>query len=296
MAELSAGPFHLSLDPDHGAAIRRLDLIRDNCSVPILATGDGGPDAGQSALFPMAPFANRARDNRLTVADREVQLAPNTPDPLCLHGWAWQRPWVVTQQTDASCRMALPLRDHGLRLDLTYDIALDCTGLAMTLSARNAGDTATLTGLGLHPYFPHRPDTQLQFSAGHVWREGPDHLPTRREPVQRAKSWVKPRPLPHVWHNQCYSDWTGHALIRQPSDGVDIHMAATGATALMLYTDPGLDRFALEPQSHVSGELHPGKDGLSLLAPGAHMAVTLRLTVAPIGTTPSIEETAHART
>ena len=56
-------------------------------------------------------------------------------------------------------------------------------------------------------------------------------------------------------------------------------MEARGLGALMLFATPDMPRFALEPQSHVSGETATGPDGLRSLAPGASVSGAMALDV-----------------
>lgn len=278
--ELCAGDLRVSVDPAMGAAIRAFDLADPVGRLPVLAAACPAPqDAGQSALFPMAPFANRARGNRLTIAGRDTELPPNTGDLLCLHGWAWQRAWHVEALSPGRCRLRLELRECGYDLNLTYEMRLSPNALQLELRAANQSAERTPVGLGLHPYFPRCPDTEIRFAATTVWSDGPDHLPKGAAPISSTDDYSAGRSLPHTWRNECYSGWTGTARIRQPDLGYDLELRASGTESLMFYADPALPRFALEPQSHVSGETHTGADGLTVLAPGEEKRVGLSISV-----------------
>lgn len=282
MFELSAGRLNLTVDPEHGASLLSFDIVTASGRRPVLAAACADPqDAGQSALFPMAPFANRVRDNRLTIAGRAVDLSPNTDDPLCLHGWAWQRPWHVARAASDHCHLTLRLRDHGYDLSLGYEMQLSDTGLTLWLQAVNDGADTVPVGLGFHPYFPRHPDTTLRFEASTLWTEGPGHLPMGHAAVPDAADYTLGRSLPEGWRNDCYSGWTGTARIRQPGLGYGLTLEATGATVLMFYADPALDRFAVEPQSHVSGETHTGPNGLTALRPKQERRIGMTLSVHP---------------
>ena len=288
MPDFAAGDLRLSLDPDAGAAITSFDLGAGTARVPVIvAAAPGGRDSGGSALFPMAPFANRVRNNRLVVAGRERLLGPNTADPLCLHGWAWQRRWRVDRLAPERCVLSLDLREHGYDLALAYEIALSSAGLSLGLHARNRGPETVPVGLGFHPYFPRHDDTRIHFAAGSIWQDGPGHLPLGRAAIPEAGDFSRGRALPRDWRNDCYSGWTGAALVEQPGLGYDLTLRATGADVLMVYADPGLSRFALEPQSHVSGETHTGPHGLSELRSGRKTSITLEMRVCPRGGGPA---------
>lgn len=280
MLELSAGRLRLTVDPERGGLVRSFDVLIASGWKPVLVSARGElRDAGQSALFPMAPFANRVRDNRLTVGGREIDLMPNTGDPLCLHGWAWQRPWHVAHVAPDHCRLTLRLREHGYDLRLRYDMQLTHSDLTLTLGAVNEGAETVPVGLGFHPYFPRLPDTMLRFVARSYWPEGPGYLPTGHDTLPDTADYAQGRHLPSAWRNNCYSGWTGSADISQPSLGYDLTFTATGATVLMFYVDPALDRFAVEPQTHVSGETHTGPNGLTALRPKHECRIEMTLSV-----------------
>jgi aldose 1-epimerase len=227
----------------------------------------------------MAPFANRIRNNRLIIAGHDVRPEPNTGDPLCLHGWAWQREWQVEQHAPDFCKLRLRLRAHGYELTLSYEMHLSETALHLTLGAVNESAAPAPVGLGLHPYFPRCPDTRISFAAAKVWPDGPGHLPTGSRPISERDDYSKGQTLPPDWRNECYSGWTGQARILQPSLQYDLEMSASGADVLMFYANPALERFALEPQTHVSGETHTDSGGLRVLAPGQDTGINVTLSV-----------------
>jgi aldose 1-epimerase len=291
MLELISGPLRLIIDPEEGAAIRSFDLVRGEKRVPVLSAAHSkSTDAGESALFPMAPFANRIRGNLLPIGGGNVALKPNGPDPLCLHGWAWQRGWDIAHAGCSACRLELSLRDHGMDIRLSYAVELNFMGLFLSLSASNNGTSSCPAGLGFHPYFPRHADTTVRFKASDLWAEGPGHLPIGRTEIPADEEYSAAAKLPCEWRNQCYSGWDGTAEIRQPSLGYDIALEASGGETLMFYANPALQRFALEPQNHVSGETGPGPYGLPMLSPSETKRLEMTLTVHPrIGLTGTIE-------
>ncbi|HCQ58654.1 aldose 1-epimerase [Sulfitobacter sp. W002] len=277
---LKVGNLRALVDVGMGAAIRTFELETPAGIRPVLAAPcSASSDVGQSALFPMAPFANRVRNNRLKIAGREIRLRPNTDDPLCLHGWAWQREWQVEQYAPELCKLRLRLRAHGYDLTLNYEMHLSETALNLTLGAINESTAPAPVGLGLHPYFPRSPNTKISFAAAKVWPDGPGHLPSGSRPISDRDDYSKAQTLPADWRNECYSGWTGQARILQPNLQYDLEMSASGADVLMFYADPALECFALEPQTHISGETHTDSGGLRVLAPGQETEMGLTLSV-----------------
>ncbi len=152
---------------------------------------------------------------------------------------------------------------------------------------RNDAGHEIPAGLGAHPYFPRLPDTTIQFNASHFYLEGPDHLPTEAISLPPELDFSVAANLPTSWRNNAYGGWSGRATISQPTLGYQLSLLANeGLRELMFYTDPGLPRFALEPQSHTSGAtLHSvtaPQVGLSVLHPGQILAVSLSLSLSAL--------------
>ncbi|WP_417522639.1 hypothetical protein [Marinovum sp.] len=278
---LQSPRFHMEVSPRLGASVLTFDLRRQSHWVPVLAPLDDrclGIDA--AAMFPMAPFANRARDNALHLETRSFALQPNTDDPLALHGVAWQRAWSVTQTGPQHVAMRLDLTGrYPLTVAMTCAIALIPEGARFALTLQNTGAEPVPVGMGFHPYFPRRPDTRVAFAAEALWPEGAGHLPRGRTAIPGVEDYKGLRPLPDTWRNQCYSGWSGSARIVQPSLDHEVRMTARGLEALMMFATPEMDRFALEPQSHVSGETRTGPDGLMRLDPGQSVTSEMTLEV-----------------
>jgi aldose 1-epimerase len=166
------------------------------------------------------------------------------------------------------------------------DIQVEGKTFRAHVSLRNEASQSIPAGLGAHPYFPSLPQTTLQFSARHFYLEGPDHLPTDAIFLPPELDFSEGAPLPRSWRNNAYGGWNGHALIRQPDLGYEVEIQAlAGMRELMLYTAPGLPRFALEPQTHTSGATLEGSPtpqvGLAVLQPGQVLSGDLSLTISP---------------
>ncbi len=271
----------LTIDPARGAGVRSLEWRGEAGSwVPVLqAPAPDNPEAAGSAMFPMVPFANRARGNALIIGDRRIDLAPNWRDPLAIHGWGWQRGWrVVTQGVD-HCTLALdpdPALPVRFAAELTVALAGETAdfGLAVT----NPGHGPIPAGLGFHPWFPHLPGTGLCYSATHFWLEGPGTLPTEALRMPPELDHTTMRPVPGTWRDNCLSGWDGSARIDQPDLGYSLTMTAA-LPFLMLHVPPS-GPFALEPQSHLSGRTEVGEGGLATLDPGGRLEAVMRLRIA----------------
>ena len=279
------GTLRLTLDPQNGAAVRAFDFLNgEGVWVPVLQPADAGdPTADGSAMFPMVPFANRARENVLRIGTAAIPLSPNTADPLAIHGFGWQRVWRVAKEDTRSCALILDVDpDLPLRFEARIEVLLGRDGTEFALETTNLAAEPIPAGLGWHPFFPHRNRTTLQFDSDRFWLEGPDHLPTDPLSVPPELDFSVSRAIPASWRNNCYEAWSGCAEIVQPDLGYRLEMSADAPLDhLMLYA-PQSGVFALEPQSHVSGRTCVTEGGLMALPPGGTLASRLRLSVSPI--------------
>ncbi len=196
----------LTVDPRNGAAVRAFDFL--NCEgnwVPVLQPADPSDcTANGSAMFPMVPFANRARGNVLRIGSTAVPLSPNTTDPLAIHGYGWQRVWRTKRHDADSCVLVL---DADPAMPLCFEARIGVfvgqSEAEFTLDVTNPGSKPIPAGLGWHPYFPHLDRTALRFSCEAFWLEGPDHLPTDslRVPTELDFSAFRRVPSRHCTQN-----------------------------------------------------------------------------------------------
>ena len=135
-----------------GACLR--SLTRDG--VDLVAGWPAGEMAPSSRGAVMMPWANRVGDGRYEFAGRTLQLALSEPAKHnAIHGLVHWVPWTVDEQTDDRVVLtyALPAQTgYPWSLDLEVDYRLGDDGLAVTLTATNAGAEAAPYGTGLHPY------------------------------------------------------------------------------------------------------------------------------------------------
>lgn len=281
---VDGGPLRLTVDPQNGAAVWGFDYLNGSgVWVPVLQPADPDDrDAAGSAMFPMVPFANRARGNVLRSGTASIPLSPNTADPHAIHGFGWQHSWRMVKRDTGICRLELDV-DPGmpLRFESSITITLVSGGAEFRLEMTNPNAHPIPAGLGWHPFFPHLAGTMLLFDSETFWLEGPDHLPTDSLCVPPELDFSVLRAVPATWHNNCYGGWSGYALIVQPDLGYRLEMSADPSlNHLMLYA-PQTEVFALEPQSHVSGRTWVAEGGLLALPPGETLESWLRFSISP---------------
>lgn len=128
-------------------------------SAPNFAAGEGRPSgSGIPLLF---PFPGRIGRGKFLWEGREWQLEPNDGQGNAIHGFAYDRPWRIVDQSET--RLTAEFQafrdDPALRerwpadflLRATYELSAD--SLRLTIAVGNPSDTPLPWGLGVHPYF-----------------------------------------------------------------------------------------------------------------------------------------------
>jgi len=254
-----------------GAAILSLDAL--DYQQPILLAGD-------KALFPMLPLANRVAGNRFTLQGEEIVLPPSTADAdFFLHGDGWLKEWQVVEQSAE--RMVLSLCSQyqcgfDYQARLTYQLAGKRFIAELELTHR--GSKPMVYGLGFHPYFRLQPDTQVQFFSSGFWPEGEQHLPLAWQGSVTQQTDFSVSKIPeNAWLNVGYSGWNGRVFIHSGDMRILLECATPYLMVFRMADEPFI---CLEPQSHpVNAHNLPGHPGLILLAQGETTRLEMGITV-----------------
>lgn len=271
----------LELAPGVGGSVSRLDWVGGGPAVPLLRPMP--PDStspNDSALYPLVPWSNRIDGGGFAYGGRFRAIAPNSDvDPRPIHGYGWLEPWAVDEQS-ASHAILTNSHDDGV---FTYaaqlDFRLDGADCLVTIAVRNTGVLAMPFGLGLHPWFPRKPNTKVWAPARGVWHAGPGTLPSVHGPLPLDWDFSAPRPLAPTWADNGFTGWAGRATVYQPDDGLALTMTAEPLfDNYILYTPSGADFFCLEPVSHMTDAHNRAPDQLAHLAPGKSLSGTVCFT------------------
>ena len=289
--ELRNSSLRLEVNEAAGAAFSHCDWFDGSHWQPIMCRpADGRSEEGEfsSAMFPMVPFPNRARNNELSAGGTAYRVRPNTEEPYANHGVGWQRGWTVLTAGPESSRFGLQiLGDYAFAFECEFTVSITSCEIAMELAIRNTSDRIIPVGLGLHPYFPRLPDTRLQFVADAIFPQGPDLLPTEPEPLWPDAVFGTLSLLPEFRLDNAFGGWDGTARIEQPTLGYVLDVtASSNCRELMLFAPEGQPYFALEPQTSTSGETNsparPGRTGLHALDPGSEFRMDAVVRVVPL--------------
>jgi aldose 1-epimerase len=287
---LSAGSLTLQLVPPLGGSIAALVYATASGErIPCLRGVErNSTDPLDQACFPLVPFVNRVRGGRFRFRGREVTLRPNLPgDPSPLHGQGWRAAWEV-----ASTRVAeaeLVFRHVPGEWPWAYEahqhFALDPDGLTVRLSCTNRDDEPMPCGLGLHPYFPCRPDTRIDAAVGWAWTVDEQVLPVEKVPAE-GPYHLRDRLICGQGLDNGFGGWSGLVRIETPGLPFRIELTSPDAPFLHVYSPESGGVFAAEPVSHANAALNePEEDwlglGLRVLAPSETISLAMRIAVIP---------------
>jgi aldose 1-epimerase len=221
------------------------------------------------ACFPMVPYANRIADNAFEFRGQRYIFKPNLPgEPINEHGSGYNSRWAVTDQGKSTATMSLIYRDpeNPYSYDTYQRVSVRGDGFSIAMKVTNRGKCAMPFGFGLHPWFHRDPDVLLGFDASQFWLLTRGPIPRERIAVPPELSHHDGKPLPRVYRENCYGGWEGQFEIRFPSRNLSVVVSAEPIFGhLMLYADPGMSVFCVEPQTNATGafnQLNGPYDGL----------------------------------
>lgn len=235
--------------------------------------------------FPLLPLGNRVEGNRLVLDGQVYHFQPNTVEPLYLHGDGWLAEWQVISATATAARIALDQTQPAASPYIYHaeiSVVLEAAALCVALSVTNSSDQTMPFGLGLHPFFPRSPATQVTAPARACWTEGAGHLPGRRGPLPAAANFTTAAALPQHRLNNAYEGWSGQARIDWPETRLRLDLTADPVFAHLMAYAPEDDAsfFCLEPMTHLPNALAlQGPQAMHLLPPGQSLSgrITFRL-------------------
>lgn len=269
-----------------GATIRTCDW-RD---LPVLAgfPADAVCDGAHGQL--LAPWPNRIDHGRYAFGGEQQQLDVSEPSrDNAIHGLVrWDR-WACDAQTTGSVTLVhrlLPRPGYPHVVDLRVTYELDAgSGLAVTLTATNAGSTAAPWGAGHHPYLTPGVssvrDCTLRLPAAEYLEADDRMIPRRTVTVAgtaydfRAGELIGTTPLdPAFGALTCDGDGLARASVTAPDGAATTLWCDEAYPWLQVYTGHDLAphrRFAavaVEPMSCPPNAFVTGTD-LVTLEPGA---------------------------
>lgn len=277
----SSDALHLTVLPELGCRLHRLQAF----GVDLLRTPDDPATHRDDPFFwgayIMAPWANRVSTRAMTVAGREVRLAPNFDDGSAIHGLVHDRAWERTGgSTFAIRRAAGDGWPWPYEVGAAVEVAGSTVGLRYTL--RNQADSPMPAGIGLHPWFLR--EVRVGLGAACVVARNDDReaeaTPLIGDLVLRAE-----RPLP-IGLDATWVDLDPQTVeLAWPDLGLaaTMRVRSTGGAHVSVASPAHLAAVAVEPVTNVPWAVDRGaegrRDAIQLLPPGAELSLDVELEV-----------------
>lgn len=280
---LAAGPLSLSLAPQIGGAIARLD----HGGRPVLRpAADDSTEVLDMGCFPLVPFVNRIRGGRFHCAGREVRLSPNMAgDPSPLHGQGWLAEWTVVEADEQSAVLAFRHEpgEWPWRYDAVQRFMLDEHGLFWLLTCRNLSDSPMPCGLGAHPYFPCNSATILDTRVTGAWTVDAQVLPVEHVPAE-GRFDLRQRAICGQGLDNGFDGWGGKAELRW-DEGLTCRIRSADARFFQVFSPASGGIVVAEPVQHANAALNEPEDrwpdlGIEMLAPGDERSLSVRFEIA----------------
>lgn len=220
------------------------------------------PPGGAGQL--LLPWPNRVAGGRYQFDGEQRQLDITEPATgNASHGFTRWLPWQLEAQSPGAVRLGItlyPMHGYPHVLQLSAEYALSAAdGLAVTVTARNAGGTAAPYGLGAHPYLtlgqgPGALDDAVLEAPAETWLPVDEHkIPNGREQVAGGDyDFRKPRRIGDTVLDTAFTglarDADGRARVRltpgataEPAVPADPAVGIGGPTGVELWVGPEID-------------------------------------------------------
>jgi aldose 1-epimerase len=266
---------------------------------PEFAGGQQRPSgSGIPLLF---PFPGRIAGGRFEWDGRAYSLPANDNRGNAIHGFVYDRPWRVLEQTDTvavgefhATRDAPAIGElWPADFRIRARIELAATTLRLDFTCDNPDSRPLPCGFGTHPYYrvplggAHGDACEVRLPVRSQW-ELLELLPTgKRLPVANGEALRSGRPYGELRFDDAFTDlefageWMSASITDRESGVRLTAQASTGFRECVVYTPPHREAICVEPLTCVPGAilLQPrGIDaGLRLLAPGESFSVSMRL-------------------
>lgn len=274
-----------------GAGLRALRL--DDRELIMEFPEDGVPVGGSGQL--LVPWPNRIRDGRYTFDGVEHQLEiTEEARHNAIHGLTRHAAWQLATRTESTVALTLrldPQPGYPFQLNLAAVYTLDADeGLAISVSARNAGGAEAPYGIGSHAYLKtdgglDGPQGLARVPAGRWLMVDERMIPQCEVPVGGTPyDFRDRRPLRGVTLDTAYTDIVrdadgrGRVTLGQGTEGVTMWFG-DGLEWVQLFSGDPLDAphrrsaLAVEPMSCPPNAFVEGK-GVIVLAPGESVTHT----------------------
>jgi len=265
--------------------------------------GDKRPSSGGTPL--LFPFPGRIGGAAFVFAGREYRLEPGDAFGNAIHGFVYNRPWRVVEQTDSRVlgEFQATVDDPSIlerwpadfRIRVAYEVR--ARELVSEIRYENAGDGPLPCGFGTHAYFrlpladgSRVADTVVTVPVERFW-ELEQMIPTgRRLPMRFEHALVTGLRLDDHQFDTCFTgvrtdaDGLVRTRLTDPTSGRAVTQAFDRAfTQCVVYTPGHREAICIEPYTCVPDAIRLAAEGyetgLQILQPGESFVATIRIEV-----------------
>lgn len=291
---LESGDSSVGVSLQDGASITHYRKYMGGNSVDVLRPWQPGAsiDPRDTGCFPLVPFSGRITDGTFKHGVHTVRLPANMlPVPHAIHGEGWQRHWQLIDQGTQTVAMCYEhdASDTAYPWPFSYRaeqrLTLAGESLVIELTVTNTGNETMPTGLGLHPYFPRTPLSQVRARVRGMWQTDAQVMPTTHTTAATALALADGIEVATTTLDNVFSGWQGQACVLWPEHGLTLELnAGSSCEFLVIYTPPGEAYFCVEPTTHCPDAFNLSARGLSptghaVVAPGESQNLSLTLTL-----------------
>ena len=281
----------LGLVPSLGGSVAAWQLDRPQGPLDLWRAWDGKTqDLYQTASFAMVPWSNRISGGGFVHEGQFYPMRPNRAgEPYPIHGDGWLQPWKISQPQDDTLVMTLASQGfdgNPYHYEAVQTFRLVEGGLDQTVQVRHLGARPLPYGLGVHPWFPRTPKTQITAQVTGLWLCGEDPLPVAHTALFPADWNLNDgAPANGTLIDNGYTGWGGKASIAWPELGLQVSASMPdferdgGAEAhfCLVYRPPQGSAFCFEPITQPIDAFHlPGQPGLRVLGVGEQFSLNIR--------------------
>ncbi len=288
MTLLQSNLWRVSISPKHGAAILACAYDGHDILRPGPDTIESHEDMFQTGHFPLVPYSNRISAGQIEFEHIRYRLNPTQPsEPYPLHGLGWIRPWQTIRETDTQIDLRL---DHeqdefwpwSFRAE--HKITIEEHRLNFALSVTNKDSRIMPTGLGFHPYLANCKRLSFKTDVTHIQKNGPNNLPFPDGIKPMTDTFSNGVSVKDLKTDNCYLGRKGDVTISWSDRNMRLVISPSKTLPhTVIYSNPELGHFCIEPVSHINNALNLPKDpfntGLAILNPGEQLSASMCFTI-----------------
>ena len=203
------------------------------------------------------PFPNRLKGGKYTYHGTSYELPPNEKGPgHALHGLVYDQCFqIIDTDPEGFIKTALLLEGHPgypFAVHVINEMTLSPDALSIKTEVKNVGKSQAPVGHGWHPYFSGSGNIdacKLKLPSKHCLEVDSTLIPTGQ--FLPFDDFNDSRLLSGTQLDTCLeiNPYLGSIQFENPMEGFIIGIETNGYDYLQVYTPPGRDCIAIEPQS-----------------------------------------------